>query len=93
MLYRTANRRSSFRAVYAVAALPLLIVASGCSSLRVSDTYVQADRTTFDVVEPVVRALADEDPPNDPDLTGVNGEAVLTMLDSWKLRLEAAEGE
>jgi len=79
--------------VRGAAAVLLALTVAGCASMRVSDTYVRADRATFDVVEPVVRALADEDPTNDPDLAGVNGEAVLTMLDSWKLRLEAAEGE
>lgn len=91
MLYRATMRRTSLRVTHVLALMLLALAVCGCKSLRVSDTYVQADRTTFEVVEPVVRALADEDPTNDPDLTGPNGTAVLLMLDSWRMRLEAAE--
>lgn len=70
----------------------MLVLASGCQHFRVQQQYVDADRATFNVVAPVVRALADEDPANDPDLSGVNGRAVLLMLDTWEIRLEAAEG-
>ena len=65
---------------------------AGCTALQVQNQYVGADRATFDVVAPVMRALADDDPENDPDLTGINGRSVLLMLDTWELRLEAAEG-
>ncbi len=68
--------------------LPLL---AGCSALNVDAEYVKADRATYDLVAPIVRDLADTDPTNDPDLTGVNGRAVISALDSWQLRLEKAE--
>lgn len=74
-------------------AMTFLLSLTSCQHFRVQQQYVDADRTTFNVVAPVVRALADEDPANDPDLTGVNGRAVLLMLDTWEIRLEAAEGK
>lgn len=73
----------------ALVTLPLLAV--GCATPR--EDYVRADRATFDTVAPVIRALADEDPSNDPDLTGVNGEALLGTLRTWELRLKRAEEE
>jgi hypothetical protein len=53
--------------------------------------YVEADRATFDAIAPVVTALCDTDPTNDPDLTGVNGQALLQTVQTWELRIEAAE--
>ena len=76
--------------------LPLVLLAgaTSCKTLanyKVPQTYVQADRATFEVIEPVMRALADTDPSNDPDLSGANGAAVLTMLDTWEARIDNAE--
>lgn len=77
--------------------LPIVLLAglvSSCESMggfRPHRSYVEADRATFDTLAPVVRDLADSDPTNDPDLSGVNGEAVLSLVESWQLRLEAAE--
>lgn len=76
--------------------IPLVALLSLCScqalqGFKVSESYVAADRQTFDVVAPTLRAFADADLLNDPDLSGANGTAVLTMLDTWQIRLEAAE--
>ena len=74
-----------------LAVVILVPFVGGCGALRVQDTYVRADRATFDVVAPIVRNLSDGDPSNDPDLTGVNGRSVQQMIASWELRLEKAE--
>jgi len=79
-----------------LAVLASVALLSSCDSLsqfRPAPAYVAADRATFNVVAPVVRDLADDDPSNDPDLTGVNGEALLQLIESWELRLTSAEGE
>lgn len=70
--------------------LPLL---AGCPSVSVQpdEAYVKADRAHYEFIEPVLSALADEDPDNDPDLTGVNGQAVMLSLTTWLLRIEQAE--
>lgn len=78
--------------VLIVFVLVFLLSLTGCENFRVQQQYVTADRATFDVVAPVVRVLADDDPENDPDLSGVNGKAVLLMLDTWEIRLKSAEG-
>ena len=77
---------------HAITTLALLTLC-GCTNLKVQDTYVQADRATYDALSPVIRKLADTDPLNDPDLTGVNGRGALMLLDSWESRLLKAEGE
>lgn len=68
-----------------------------CPSLGVSGVgprpaYVQADRDTFNALAPVIRLLADNDPSNDPDLTGINGVGLIQTINTWELRIEAAEG-
>jgi hypothetical protein len=61
------------------------------AQLRPDAAYVAGDRATFDAIAPTVRDLADGDPTNDPDLSGVNGSSLLLLIDSWEARLEAAE--
>ena len=70
-----------------------LILLSSCKHLQApQEAYVKADRARFEMLEPMVRALADEDPLNDPDLSGVNGRSVLAMLEAWDLQIRTAEG-
>lgn len=66
---------------------------TGCTALRPSDDYIRGDRGTFDAVAPIVRKLADDDPANDPDLTGVNGRAIILAVDLWETRLTDAEAK
>ncbi len=73
------------------AAVFLALSLTSCADLRPDAAYVRADRARFDVIEPIVRALADEDPANDPDLRSSNGLALLALLDGWRVQLEAAE--
>lgn len=60
-------------------------------NLKVPVLYVEADRATYEAIAPVITALADTDPSNDPDLTGVNGLALLQALQTWEQRLQEAE--
>lgn len=73
----------------------VLLAAPGCAALQglqsPAATYVSAERETYNSVAPIIQALADTDPSNDPDLSGVNGQAVLVLLESWNLRISAAE--
>lgn len=80
------NNVLAFGALLAMVLLPI-----SCAHLRPDEAYVRADRARFELLEPMLRALADEDPSNDPDLTGVNGRALLAMLDSWGLQLSQGE--
>jgi len=73
--------------------LPMLASCEHFTTLRPDRAYVEADRATYELVSPIVRDLADGDPANDPDLSGVNGVALTQALDSWELRIEAAEAE
>lgn len=74
-----------------ITCLTLLFLCS-CSHLQPPHAaYVAGDRATFNVIDPVIRNLADGDPTNDPDLTGANSSGLLVMMDSWRLRLESAE--
>lgn len=81
----------------AIIAVVLLAVLSSCSaiqSLRAAqpqEQYVAADRATYNAIAPVVTLLADTDPANDPDLSGVNGVALLEVLRTWNDRIVAAE--
>lgn len=69
-------------------ALTLLL----CASCRMpAEEYVKADRATYEALAPQLVLLADEDPENDPSFTGVNGVALTTLLETWLLRIEAAE--
>jgi hypothetical protein len=56
-----------------------------------AEEYVKADRATYEALAPQLVLLADEDPENDPSFTGVNGVALTTLLETWLLRIEAAE--
>jgi hypothetical protein len=60
-------------------------------NFTVPQQWVKADRATYNLVGATLRLYADNNPDNDPDLTGINGPAVLQLLDSWLARLEAAE--
>jgi hypothetical protein len=74
----------------------MLLLCVGCKNLEdlnVDAIYVQADKATYALVAPVLSKLADTDPTNDPDLTGVNGLAVLQALKTWALRIATAEVE
>lgn len=74
--------------------LSVALVATLCScpaNEAIQRQYVKADRATYDAISPVVRDLADDDAENDPDLSGVNGEALLMLVNSWDDRLTAAE--
>ena len=69
-----------------------LTVLLGCSQLHTPDeSYVRADRATYDVVAPVIRLLADSDPTNDPVLTGSNGLGLIQVITTWEARIRAAE--
>jgi len=81
-----------------VTAMAMLMVMAcpGCSmfqpkDFKVTEQWVRADRATFDLIAPTLILLADADVSNDPDLTGVNGLAMLQLIDAWEVRLQAAE--
>lgn len=74
--------------------LPVLaVVFTSCGTLqyKVPEQYVAADRATYNVLAPVITALADTDPDNDPNLTGANGSAILLLLQGWDFRVSQAE--
>ena len=59
--------------------------------LSVPGNWIVADRATFNAVAPVILALTDSDPSNDPDLTGVNATALRHAVQTWQIRLQMAE--
>lgn len=66
-----------------------LMLPSCCTAL--SEQYVDADRATYEAVAQVIEKLVDDDPENDPDLSGSNSRSLLLLLESWNLRIERAE--
>lgn len=76
------------RTIAAAAALLLLV---GCSGLRPDKAFVRAERAHYNSLAPIIRALADEDPTNDPDLRGSNSAALLEQLKDWDKALSDAE--
>jgi hypothetical protein len=64
----------------------VLLAGTGCS---VQDEYVEADRATFDVVAPAHEKYLK----SDSSLSGEERERRLRLLDSWRLRIEKAEGK
>ena len=64
----------------------VLLAGAGCS---VQDEYVAADRSTYDVVGPAHEKYLK----SDSSLSGEERERRLRLLDSWRLRIEKAEGK
>lgn len=67
-------------AVLIAAAFVGILILGSCGTL--DEQYVEADRATFNSLEPWIRTNADP----------VADESKILVLDSWKLRLETAEG-
>lgn len=71
-----------------LAALALL---ASCSSLRPDAAFVKASRGYHQLVEIALVPLTDDDPSNDPDLSGVNGQALLEAHKAQDLAIRRAE--
>ena len=71
------------------------LMLTSCPSMQtkmsVPAVYVTADRATFEALAPIIQDLSDADPTNDPDLSGINGEALLLLIETWETRLTSAE--
>lgn len=78
---------------FLLASVALAPACTAPEALLPSPAYVAADRATYDTAAPILRSLADDDPTNDPDLTGANGVAVLRMVDAWDIRISSAEDQ
>ena len=77
---------------YLLSAVTVLFLCS-CTQLdeiRPDRTFVEAEQSVHDTVAPVLRNFADGDDTNNPDLSGVNGTALVQLLDLWKERLARA---
>lgn len=61
-------------------------VLAGCAGAP--PVYVQADRATFDAIAPVYSAYVEADPTIDPELKARR----LRTVETWRMRVEAAEG-
>lgn len=69
-------------------ALLALVMLSGCSVFQnVNESWLKADRATYDFVAPELRRYVVAD----PMLTEHQRNLRLTALDSWRFRLEANE--
>lgn len=68
-----------------VCAALLAAVLGGCA--WPSSSYVEADRKTYAAVEPAFRGYVEAD----AALDATQRESRLLVLESWRLRLEAAE--
>lgn len=72
----------------------LLALTGGCASFPLtppSEDYVNSDRATHDALFPLLMLMADDDPSNDPVLDPIEREALMILLETWTLRLQAAE--
>ena len=67
-----------------LAVLVLLTLSCSC----VGGTYVAADRATFQAIEPEYRAYVNMD----VNLTTEQKDRRFRTLDTWRVRIEAAEG-
>tara|TARA_R100000315_G_C5091537_1_gene52650 strand:- start:148 stop:381 length:234 start_codon:yes stop_codon:yes gene_type:complete len=65
-----------------IAALALL---SGCEGISVADAYVEADRLTYQAIEPQFRAYVEAD----EKLDAPSKASRMRLLKSWKMRIDA----
>ena len=69
----------------------VLLLCVGCSSVLPHESYVQADRETYNLVAPIIENAADGDASNGPNYYGANAHALRLKLKTWLIRIEAAE--
>lgn len=83
---RTRNKRHAATILFACACL----VPTGCST--VADSWLAADRATYDAIAPTHRAYVEAD----TTLTARERALIMAVLDTWRIRIAAAtnvEGE
>jgi hypothetical protein len=69
----------------AIRVLALFVLCASCS---MSDEYVDADRATYDVINPAHRAYVQAD----PLLSDAQKLRRVNLLKTWDMRITAAEG-
>lgn len=82
---QSRTERTARNLMLSLLVLAGVVATCGCTP---SDSYVQADRATFDAIAPAHRAYVQQD----AALTLEQRDRRLTALDTWRQRLEAAEG-
>lgn len=82
---QSQTERTARNLMISLLVLAGVVATCGCT---VSDTYVQADRATYDAIAPAHRAYVQQD----AALSLEQRERRLTVLETWRKRLEAAEG-
>lgn len=72
---------------------PILLLAllAGCSSLKPDAAFVKASAEYHETMAIAIIPLTDDDPTNDPDLTGVNGLALHQAHRAQGLAIQAAQ--
>ncbi len=75
--------------------LLVLVACVGCGAtkakLSVNALYVAGDRATYDVLGVAILTLCDDDPANNVQFTSLKRNAIRELINTWRMRLEAAE--
>lgn len=71
--------------------LLLSVLLAGCCSIAPDAAFVKSSKSYHEMVGVALIPLTDSDPTNDPDLSGVNGRALIQAHHTQGLAIKAAE--